>query len=113
MQPTRIPLTVEYRAALFNTLSSKTRGFLMEIYGSALNFINAEANGTFEGVSHLEEACITFEVGMEFEPSALMVLEILTRTTDYDYITPARDTWPIIAAQDALSHAIKRFEDQQ
>lgn len=113
MQPSRVPLSVGYRRSLLDTLSSKTREFLIQIYGSSMGFIYAEENETFEAVNHLEEACLTFEFGMDFEPSATLVLDILTRTTNYDYITPSKNVYPIVAAEGALNHAIKRYLDRQ
>ena len=96
--------SVESRKATFDRLTPKTQALLRSIYGSASNFIYAELTGNY--IDYLEEACLTYESALEFDPSADVVLQLLTKATRYDYVGNSIGIYPLLAAETAIRHAI-------
>ena len=92
------------RKAIFDRLTPKTRSLLLSFYRDAHEFIYAEITGAY--VSYLEEACLTYEAALEFDPSALVVLQILTEATGHNYLKDAEGVYPLLAAETAIQHAI-------
>jgi len=80
------------------------------LYGTAQEFVHAPEYNYDEVYQILEEACITYESALTFEPSAEVILRSMSDLMDRDYVDEMQKVDPATAARFAIIEGIRSIK---